>query len=93
MVMSWKGRWEHEQRTINGAIAVLICLADHFIDFLVSQVLSKRLHDLAQFVGRDSAAAILVENIEGSTSFVSKVGRLDSGGHHLHELVKVNTAR
>lgn len=54
-------------------ITIDISLADHFIDFLVCELLTKVGHDVAQFRGRDVAIAILVEHAESFLDFLLRI--------------------
>lgn len=74
-----------KERTIYRAIVILVGLADHLVDFGVGEVFTNRFHDLAQLVGRDGAAAVLVEHVEGGAGLVGEMMGFDGGRHHFDE--------
>ena len=65
------------KHTIYRAIIILVGLTDHLVDFLIGQVLAKRLHDLAKLVRGDCATAVFVEDVEGGAGFVCEIRRFD----------------
>jgi hypothetical protein len=49
--------------TVNTPIAVLVGLADHLIDLVVSQLLADRGHDVAQLGRRDETVVVAVKDL------------------------------
>merc|ERR1712113_1378194 len=49
---------------IDLAIAVDVCLSDHFINFLIRKLLAKVRHDVAKLSCTDEAVTIAIENLE-----------------------------
>ena len=50
-------------RTVDTPIAVLVSLADHLVNLIVSQLLADRGHDVAKLGRRDEAVVITVEDL------------------------------
>ena len=57
-----------KQRTVNAAIAVLVGLADHLVDLVVSKLLADGGHDVAQLSGGNETVVITVENLNRSVN-------------------------
>ena len=49
--------------TVDTPIAVLVGLADHLVNLVVSQLLADRGHDVAKLGRRDEAVVITVEDL------------------------------
>lgn len=78
------------KHTIYRAILVFISLSDHLVDFFFGEILAEGFHDLAEFIGRDCAAAVLVEDVESGTCLMGEILRLDRLRHHLQEFLEVD---
>merc|ERR1711953_1188510 len=65
-----------ELLVVDLAIAVDVRLAEHLIDLLIGELLTKVGHDVAQLSGRDEAVAVLVEHAEGLLELLLGVGVL-----------------
>ena len=59
------GHHGDELFVVDLAIPVNVCLADHLIHLLVSQLLPQVGHHVTQLSGADEAVAVLVEDPEG----------------------------
>merc|ERR1719510_1642986 len=46
-------------------VTINVCLPDHFIDFLIRELLTEIGHDVAQLSSTDETIAIAVEDLEG----------------------------
>lgn len=55
-----------KRHTVNAAIAVLVGLADHFVDLVVSKLLADGGHDVTQFSSGNETIVIAVENLNRS---------------------------
>jgi hypothetical protein len=73
------------QRTVNGAISILVCRLNHLVDLLVCQVLAKRGQYVAQLGGGDGAAVVPVKDLEGLAKLLLGVAGLDLVRHHGEE--------
>ena len=74
------------------AITINIGLADHFINFLVSELLAQVGHDVTELGGRDETVAVLVEHLEGLDDFLLAVSVLHLASHHSKELREIDGA-
>lgn len=50
--------------TVDSPITVLICLTDHLIYLVISQLFPNRRHDMAKFRRRDESVVVTVEHLE-----------------------------
>lgn len=51
-------------QTVDPSITVLVSLADHFVDLVVSELLADRGHDMPELGGGDEAVVIAVEDLK-----------------------------
>ncbi len=49
--------------TINTSVAILVSLADHLINLLISQLLANRCLDMAKLGSRDETVVIAIEDL------------------------------
>lgn len=55
---------EQKSHTVNASVAVLVSLANHLIDLIISQLLADRGHDVTQLSSRDEAIVVTVEDLD-----------------------------
>merc|ERR1719265_692796 len=79
-----------ELLVIDLPISVNVSLPDHFIDLLVSQLLTKICHHMPQLRSTDESIAIAVENFESFDQLLFCVSVLHLTGHQREELGEVN---
>jgi hypothetical protein len=72
------------------AVAINIRFANHFIDFLVRELLTKVGHNVTQLGSRDETVSVLVKDLEGFKDLFFGVGVLHLASHHCQELGEVN---
>lgn len=77
---------------IDLSVAVDVGLADHLVDFLVSELLAEVSHHVAQLGGRDEPVAVLVENTERLTDLLLAVRVFHLARHHCQEFGEVYRA-
>ena len=58
------------ERTVDAAIAVLVSLADHLVNLIVSELLANGCHDVAQLSSGDEAIVVTVEHLNIVVSHV-----------------------
>lgn len=51
-------------RTVNATIAILVGLADHLVDLVISELLADRRHDVTELGGGDEAVVVTVEHLK-----------------------------
>ncbi len=56
-------RSELMRLTVNTAIAILISLADHLINFVIGKLLTNGSHDVSQLGSGDEAVVVAVEDL------------------------------
>ena len=61
--------------TINASIAILVGLADHLVNLVISQLLANRGHDMTELGGGDEAVVVTVENLGWCQLFALKSSR------------------
>ena len=71
-------------------ITIDIGFTNHFVDFLVGELLSEIGHDVTEFSSADVAVAVLVEDLEGFLDLLLGIGILHLAGHHGQELGEIN---
>lgn len=49
--------------TINAAIAILVGLADHLVNFVISKLLADGSHDMSQLRSRNETVVVAVEHL------------------------------
>lgn len=50
--------------TIDATIAILVSLADHLVDLVISELLTNRSHDVTKLSSRNEAVVVAVEHLE-----------------------------
>jgi len=53
-----------EEPTINAAVAILVGLPNHLINFVIRELLTDRGHDVAELSSRDEAIVVTVKDLE-----------------------------
>jgi len=71
--------------TINASIAILVGLADHLVNLVISQLLANRGHDMTELGGGDEAVVVAVEDLEGLSDLLFGVSVLHLASHHGEE--------
>lgn len=67
MVPNYRLLLHHELNelvVVNAAIAILISLADHFVDLIVSELLADGSHDMAKLGSGNEAVVVTVEDLD-----------------------------
>ncbi|KAK8957619.1 hypothetical protein KSP39_PZI001215 [Platanthera zijinensis] len=72
------------------SITINISFADHLINLLICQLLSKVCHDMAKLGSRDEPILILVKHPEGLLELLLRVCILHFAGHEVEEFWEVN---
>lgn len=72
------------------SITIDISFADHLIDLLISELLSKVGHDVTQLGSGDESVSVLVEDLERLEDLLLGIGVLHLSGHHRKELGEIN---
>ena len=75
---------------INLSVTVDVCLPDHFIDLLISELLAKVGHYMPQLCCRDEPIAILVKHTECLSDLLFAVRVLHLPCHHSQKLWEVD---
>mmetsp|Transcript_5766 Transcript_5766/g.11783 ORF Transcript_5766/g.11783 Transcript_5766/m.11783 type:complete len:206 (+) Transcript_5766:195-812(+) len=73
-------------------VTVNVGLADHLVNLLVGQLLTKVGHHVTQLSSGDEAVAVLVEHLEGLLQLLLRVGVLHLLGHQGKELGEIDGA-
>lgn len=58
--------------TVNPSVTVLVGLADHLVDLVVSQLLADGGHNVTQLGGGDEAVVVTVEDLDSLSAMVEK---------------------
>merc|ERR1719329_2070341 len=71
-------------------LTINICLTDHLVDLLVSQLLAQVGHDMAQFCCADETIAITIKDLECLNELLLGVSVLHLSRHKRQELGEIN---
>lgn len=71
--------------TVDPAITILVRLADHLIDLVVSELLTNGSHDVTELGSGNEAVVVAIEHLECLTDLLLGVGVLHLAGHHGQE--------
>lgn len=71
--------------TVNPAITVLVSFPNHFVNFVIGELLANRGHDMAQLCSRNEAVVIAVEDLECFPDLLLGIGVLHLPCHHGQE--------
>jgi hypothetical protein len=50
--------------TVDSSVAVLVCLSNHLVDFIVGQLLADGGHDMSQLGGGDESIVVTIKDLE-----------------------------
>merc|ERR550514_1807768 len=81
-----------ELLVIDLPISINICLANHLVDLLVSQLLPKVGHHMPQLRSTDETVTIPIKNLEGFDELLLCISVLHLAGHQREELWEIDGA-